>query len=138
MEEFIYNLNSKNIIDTSYFTDNKISGLSNFSKALIFIIPAAYFLYKYFYKNERKEFKSLNEVSNHINEQEKSSALSSIVQGIIFILFGIRLFFFYYPSKSEISLGILIKYLQKKNILTDDFYNVIKKLKPEGMERFGE
>ena len=89
MEEFIYNLNSKNIISTSYFTDNKISGLSNFSKALIFIIPAAYFLYKYFFKNERKEFKSLNEVSNHINEQEKSSAFSSIVQGIIFILFSL-------------------------------------------------
>ena len=114
MEQFIYNLNSVDVIQPAYFTDNKILGLSNLMKAIITILPAVYFLYKFYYKKENKIFKSVNEVSNYINEQEKNSAISSVIQGIMLFFFGIKLFFFYFPSKSEISLGILIKYLQKK------------------------
>lgn len=137
MEQFIYNLNSVDVIQPAYFTDNKILGLSNLMKAIITILPAVYFLYKFYYKKENKIFKSVNEVSNYINEQEKNSAISSVIQGIMLFFFGIKLFFFYFPSKSEISLGILIKYLQKKKIISDDFYEILKKLKPEGMSKYG-
>lgn len=137
MEQFIYNLNSVDVIQPAYFTDNKILGLSNLMKAIITILPAVYFLYKFYYKKENKNFKSVNEVSNYINEQEKNSAISSVIQGIMLFFFGIKLFFFYFPSKSEISLGILIKYLQTKKIISDDFYEILKKLKPEGMSKYG-
>ena len=137
MEQFIYNLNSVDVIQPAYFTDNKILGLSNLMKAIITILPAVYFLYKFYYKKESKNFKSVNEVSNYINEQEKNSAISSVIQGIMLFFFGIKLFFFYFPSKSEISLGILIKYLQTKKIISDDFYEILKKLKPEGMSKYG-
>ena len=137
MEQFIYNLNSVDVIQPVYFTDNKILGLSNLMKAIITILPAVYFLYKFYYKKENKNFKSVNEVSNYINEQEKTSAISSVIQGIILFFFGIKLFFFYFPTKSEISLGILIKYLQNKKIISDDFYKILKKLKPEGMSKYG-
>ena len=137
MEQFIYNLNSVDVIQPAYFTDNKILGLSNLIKAIITILPAVYFLYKFYYKKENKNFKSVNEVSNYINEQEKNSAISSVIQGIMLFFFGIKLFFFYFPTKSEISLGILIKYLQNKKIISDDFYEILKKLKPEGMSKYG-
>jgi len=137
MEQFIYNLNSVDVIQPAYFTDNKILGLSNLMKAIITILPAVYFLYKFYYKKENKNFKSVNEVSNYINEQEKNSAISSVIQGIMLFFFGIKLFFFYFPTKSEISLGILIKYLQNKKIISDDFYEILKKLKPEGMSKYG-
>ena len=137
MEEFIYNLNTKNVVTTPFLSENKINGISNFIKALVFIIPGIYFLYKYYYKSERKEFTSFEEVNSYVNETEKTSAISQVIQGIIFIILAIRLFYFYHPSNSQISLGLLIKYLQRKKVISEDFYQVIKKLKPEGMSKFG-
>ena len=138
MEEFIYNLNSDGIVNTPIFPENKIKGITNFLKALLFLIPPIYFMYKIYFKKEKKDFKSINEINDYINEKEKSSAVSKIIQGIVFIIFGIRLYFFFKPNKSQISLGILIKYLQKKNIISDSFYKILKKLKPEGMSKYGE
>jgi hypothetical protein len=138
MEEFIYNLNSDGIVNTPIIPENKIKGITNFLKALLFLIPPIYFMYKIYFKKEKKDFKSINEINDYINEKEKSSAVSKIIQGIVFIIFGIRLYFFFKPDKSQISLGILIKYLQKKNIISDSFYKILKKLKPEGMSKYGE
>ena len=138
MEEFIYNLNSDGIVNTPIIPENKIKGITNFLKALLFLIPPIYFMYKIYFKKEKKDFKSINEINDYINEKEKSSAVSKIIQGIVFIIFGIRLYFFFKPDKSQISLGILIKYLQKKNIIYDNFYKILKKLKPEGMSKYGE
>ena len=138
MEEFIYNLNSDGIVNTPIIPENKIKGITNFLKALLFLIPPIYFMYKIYFKKEKKDFKSINEINDYINEKEKSSAVSKIIQGIVFIIFGIRLYFFFKPDKSQISLGILIKYLQKKNIISDSFYKILIKLKPEGMSKYGE
>ena len=138
MEEFIYNLNTSNAIKTPFLAENKINGLTNYVKALIFLIPALIFLYKYYFNNEKKEFTTIDEVNNYINEKEKSSAISQVIQAVIFILLGIRLYYFFSPNNSQISLGLLIKYLQKKNVISDDFYSVLKKLKPEGMSKYGD
>ncbi len=138
MEEFIYNLNTEGVVQTPIISENKMNGVISFIKALLFIIPAVIFLYKFYYKKERKNLKSIEEINIHINAEDKSLAVSQIIQGIVFIFIGIRLYFFFKPDRSQISLGILIKYLQKKKIITNDFYEVLKKLKPDGMSKYGE
>lgn len=138
MEEFIYNLHTDGVIRTPIISENKINGITNFIKALIFIIPAAMFLYKFYYRKERTDLKSIKEINDHINQEFKDTAVTKIIQGIIFILIGIRLFYFFKPDRSQITLGLLIKYLQKKKIISDDFYTILKKLKPEGMSKYGE
>jgi len=137
MEEFIYNLNTYGNIKASSISENKINGLSSFIKALLFIIPAFYFLYKSLYKKKKKKFNSFDEINEYINNEEHSSAITQIIQGFVFIVLGIRLYFYFKPDNSQISLGLLIKYLQKKNIITDAFYNILKKFRPDGMSDYG-
>jgi hypothetical protein len=136
MQKFIAHLNTSGIIQTSMMSENKIKGITNFIKALIFIIPALYLLYKIYFKKEKKDFKSFDEINDYFNEKAKSSVISKIIQGIIFIIFGIRLYFFFKPNNSQITLGILIKYLQKMYIISPEFYKILKKLKPDGMSNY--
>ena len=133
MEEYINKLNSKNGIKIPILSENKILSLTNIITAIAAIIPALYF----FKTNKKKNYKSIEEVNDYINKKEKSSNISNIIKGIVLILVGIRLWFFYIPNKTQISLGILIKYLRIQEIISDEFYDILKKLKPDNMSRFG-
>jgi cytochrome b subunit of formate dehydrogenase len=134
MEEYINKLNSKNGIKIPILSESKILSITNFFTALATLIPALYF----FKNNVKKDFKTLKEVNEYINKKERTSAMSKFIKGIVLIFVAIRLWFFFVPNKTQISLGILIKYLFHSNIITNEFYAILKKIKPDNMSKFGD
>ena len=59
-----------------------------------------------------------------------------LAQALMFVVLGVRLYYMYRPTNSELSLAILIKYLYKKNVLGDDIYQFLKNFKPHRIESF--
>lgn len=133
VEDFVYNLNNNNIIKFEKLTENKRDGISNFIKAIFFIVPALFFFFNYYIRKQKKKFNNIDEVSDYINTQEVLKSISSVIQGFLFIYFGMQLYYYYIPNNTQKSLALLIKYLSKKKILTKDFMQILKRLKPEGL-----
>lgn len=138
IENFIFNLKTSNLITPSNISVNQMDGIITLIQAIVFIIPAIFYFYNYIKIKKRTKFNNINDVEKYINRSEFLKALNFFCQGLMYIFLGIRLYYFFKPSNSQVTVGILIKYLQKKKIISDEFYNVIKKLKPEGMKQFGE
>lgn len=138
IENFIYNLNTSNILIPGKFTTNQLDGITTLIQALVFIVPAIFYLYNYYRIKKRVKFNNLDDVEKYINNIEFFKTMSFLFQGLVYIYLGIRLYYFFKPSNSQITIGLLIKYLQKKKIISDEFYKIIKRLKPEGMSTFGE
>lgn len=136
VENFIYYLNTNNLVKTPKFTENQVDAIFNFIKAIVILVPAFLFLYKYLIKEDKLQFNNINDVSDYANREQMKKTTSSLIQGITFILLGIQLYFFFKPNNSQLTLGLLIKYLQKKKIITNEFYKIIKRLKPQGISTF--
>ena len=133
VEDFVYNLNNNNIIKFEKLTENKRDGISNFIKAIFFIVPALLFFFNYYVRKQKKKFNNIEEINEHINKQEVLKSMSNMIQGFLFIYFGMQLYYYYIPNNTQKSLALLIKYLSKKKILTNDFIQILKRLKPEGL-----
>ena len=138
IENFIYNLNTSNLLIPGKFTTNQLDGITTLIQALVFIVPAIFYFYNYYRIKKRVKFNDLNDIEKYINNAEFFKTMSFLFQGLVYIYLAIRLYYFFKPSNSQITIGILIKYLQKKKIISDEFYKIIKRLKPEGMNTFGE
>lgn len=136
VENFIYYLNTNNLVKTPKFTENQVDAIFNFIKAIVILIPVFLFLYKYLIKEKKLEFNNINDVSDYANREQMKKTTSSLIQGITFIILGIQLYFFFKPNNTQLTLGLLIKYLQKKKILTNEFYKIIKRLKPQGISTY--
>ena len=104
-------------------------------KALIFAIPAIWLLYK-IYTDKYEKSDDFNQYQEKIISQKKFSNFMKLGQALMFIFLGIRLYYMYRPTNSELSLAILIKYLHRKNILGDDIYQFLKTFKPHRIEAF--
>jgi hypothetical protein len=135
LQSFVYNLQLSNNLKPGFLTEIKFNVLTNFMKALIFAVPAIWMLYK-IYNNKYDKADSFNEYQEKVIEQKKFTNYSQIAQAIMFIFLGIRLYYLYRPTNSELSLAILIKYLHKKNVLGDDIYQFLKNFKPHRIEAF--
>ena len=135
LQSFVYNLQLSNNLKPGFLTEIKFNVLTNFMKALIFAIPAIWILYT-IYTDKYKRSSDFNEYQENIISQKKFSNYMKLAQAIMFIFLGIRLYYLYRPTNSEISLAILIKYLHKKNILGDDIYKFLKNFKPHRIEAF--
>lgn len=138
IENFMYELNTNNFLVPGKFTTNQLDGIITLVQALAFFLPAAIYLYNYFRIRKRTKFNNLNDVEIYINKYELFKSLGYLFQGCVYLYLGIRLYYFFKPSNSQITIGLLIKYLQKKKIISDEFYQIIKRLKPDGMHHFGE
>lgn len=136
IENFIYSINTNNLVITPKYTENQIDAITNFIKAIAIILPPIYILYKYFYKKEKKTFTSLDDVSDHVNNQVLTDAIAKIIQGLTFLFFAVKLYYFFKPNNTQLTLALLIKYFQKKKIITQEFYEIIKRLKPQGISNY--
>jgi len=133
MEQFIYNLKISEKIKPNVFNEIHFKVIVNFFKALVFIIPACYFIYKLHLDDKPEDFLEYHE---KLIEKKKTQYYIQIIQGVVFILLSIRYFFFYKPTNSELSTSILIKYLKKKNILSQEIYNILKNYKPYNITNY--
>tara|TARA_B100001093_G_scaffold479882_1_gene509289 strand:- start:220 stop:648 length:429 start_codon:yes stop_codon:yes gene_type:complete len=133
IENLIYNLNQKSIISTPNLFENQYKGLIQLVKGLVFILPSLYFLYKYHFANQRKSFKDINDIADYINEYELFKTFSTICQGISFLVIGYFVFYHYKANNNQKTLALLIKYLQTKKIISSDFFDIIKIMKPDGL-----
>ena len=79
---------------------------------------------------------NFDEYQKKVIEEKKNSQYIKIIQGVLFILIAIRLYFFYKPTNTELSLSILIKYLLKKSIITPELYAILKQFKPHNIESY--
>ena len=59
-----------------------------------------------------------------------------VSQGLFFIFWGVKLWFFFKPSSTEMSLALLIEYFRKKGDISEDFYKILKKFKPNNIEKY--
>ena len=119
---FIYNLKS--------ISENKTDGIINLIKSFVFIIPSLFYLYKFYIKKKKKKFKNIDDINDYINKQEKSNAFSGLIQGIVFIIIAIKMYYFFKPNNLQITVALLIKELKKLNIINNNFYSILKKYKP--------
>jgi hypothetical protein len=135
VQKFVFNLkdNYTNLIDLRGISENKIEGIIQFGKSLLFILPALFFFFKYTILKKRIKVENIEEVQEHLNNKQKKYYKSQIIQGIIFVFLGIRLYYYFKPNNTQISLALLIKYLKEKNVLDENFYSIIKNFKPENI-----
>jgi len=134
MEEFIYNLKLSSGLKPSSFKEIHFSIFTNIIKALIFILPSLYVLNKLISGSEVSP--NFDHYQKKIIEEKKSGQYINIIQGILFIIIAIRLFYFYKPTNTELSMAILIKYLFKKNIITPELYELLKQFKPHNIKSY--
>ena len=134
MDEFIYNLKLSNTMKPNTLKEIHYEVITSLLKGLMFIIPAIYALY-FLFKSPPTST-DVDDLQNKINHEKKRTNYLGIVNGIIFIITAIRLFYFYTPTNSELSLALLIKYLNKKNILSPEFYQILKNFKPHNIDSF--
>jgi hypothetical protein len=135
VQKFVFSLkdNYTNLIDLRGISENKFDGIIQFCKSLLFIFPALFFFFKYTILKKRIKVENIEDVQEHLNNKQKNYYRSQIIQGIIFILLGIRLYYYFKPNNTQISLALLIKYLKEKNLLDENFYSIIKNFKPENI-----
>lgn len=132
MDEFIYNLKLSNTMKPNSIKEIHYEIITSLVKGIMFILPAIYALYLLFKQPPSSE--SVEDLQNRIIEEKKKANYISIINGIIFFIIAIRLLYFYTPTNSELSLALLIKYLNKKNIITPEFYQILKNFKPHNIE----
>ena len=127
---------SKLIYNLQSISENKVDGIINLIKSLIFILPALFFLYKFYIKKQKKQFKNIDDINDYINKKEKSSAFSEIIQGIVFIIIGIKIYYFFKPNNLQITVALLIKELKKLKIINNDLYSLLRKYRPSNISLY--
>mgnify|MGYP006422739597 CR=1 FL=1 len=120
------------------FSEKSLKALTHVFNALIYLLPLILFLYyRYFKKNDG--FEIITSIEN-IQQLEKKRYYNNILKGVglavVSIIFAVRIYWFYTPSNSEISLAIIINYLRNNKVLDEKIYEVIKQYKPDNIGNF--
>ena len=129
----------ENYIDIDpLLSEKSYKAITYIFQALVYLSPLFIFLYYYYYEN-----KDGSEVINSIDDIKKLekkryyyNIIKGIIQAFIYILFAIRIYWFYSPNNSQISLAILINYLKNNKILDDKIYQILKQYKPDNIGDF--
>jgi len=120
------------------FSQKAVKAATHVFNALVYLSPLILFLYYYYYKKS-EGYEIVNSVED-VQKLEKKRYYYNILKGIglasVSILFAIRIYWFYAPNNSEISLAILINYLKNNNILDEKIYKVLKQYKPDNIGNF--
>lgn len=120
------------------FSEKSIKAFNYIFNALVYLSPLLIFLYYYYYKKSDG-----SEVINNIEDiqkLEKKRYYYNILKGvglaIVYILFAIRVYWFYAPNNSEITLAILINYLKNNKVLDEKIMKVLSLYKPDNIGKF--
>ena len=136
VDNLIFDINSNNLIKSKKFSERQIRGLIFYLRSMILIIPSLFFLHKHFIKKKKVEFTDFKQISDYTNKNSLRKGIFKILQGIFFIFLASFFFFFYRPNNNELTIFLLIEYLKRKKILTDDFNKIIEILKPDKISRY--
>lgn len=82
----------------------------------------------------KKKVMTNEEISTKLAKTVFYSRLNMIVSGSLLIYNAISLYFLYKPSNTETSLAVLIQYLRKTGIITENIYTALKKFKPHRVQ----
>lgn len=74
------------------------------------------------------------ELSKRITKSIFYTRLNMIVSGGLLIFNAYSLIFMYKPSNTETSLAVLIKYLRKNGVISENIYTALKKFKPHRVQ----
>lgn len=121
-----------------FFSEKGSKAITMVFQALIYLSPLIIFLYyKFFKKTEGYEkINSIEDVQELEKKRYRINIIKGIIQAVIFILLAIRVYWYYAPNNSQISLAVLINYLKNNNILDDKIYNILKQYKPDNIGNF--
>ena len=125
-------LGFEEINNTYYLVEKGSEFILDIILTILYFIPFiiyAFFNNSHFLKSSWYP-ENIDEVKNYIIQEKKSTALLSLIQGIVIIIITIKKFYYYKANADEISLGILLKYLKNKNILDEDVYKILKQFRP--------
>lgn len=120
------------------FSEKSLKALTQVFNALVYLSPLILFLYyRYFKKNDGFEvITSIEDVQKLEKKRYYYNILKGVGLAVVSILFAIRIYWFYAPNNSEISLAILINYLRNNKVLDEKIYQVIKQYKPDNIGDF--
>ena len=120
------------------FKENTFKALTYLFQALIYLAPLLIFLYYYYYKGTkgRDTIKTIKDVERLEKNRYKYKIINGILMAGLYILFAIRVKWYYQPSNSEISMAVLINYLKNNLILDNKIYEVLKQYKPDRVGKF--
>ena len=120
------------------FSEKSLKALTQVFNALVYLSPLILFLYyRYFKKNDGFEvITSVEDVQKLEKKRYYYNILKGVGLAVVSILFAIRIYWFYAPNNSEISLAILINYLKNNNVLDEKIYQVIRQYKPDNIGDF--
>ena len=113
------------------FFHYQLMALKNISKGLFFIVPPVYFYYNLNMKTINT--RSFGDVNNYLNQTKKTNNLMIFLKGLWFFLFGLYLWFFFRPNKTQETLNLLIIELLKNNVLSETFKETYNQLNPAQM-----
>lgn len=120
------------------FSEKSLKALTQVFNALVYLSPLILFLYyRYFKKNDGFEvITSVEDVQKLEKKRYYYNILKGVGLAVVSILFAIRIYWFYAPNNSEISLAILINYLRNNKVLDEKIYQVIRQYKPDNIGDF--
>lgn len=120
------------------FKENTWKAFTYLFQALVYLAPLIIFLYYYFYKGTygRDKLNTVEDVERLEKRRYKYRIINGVFMAGLYILFAIRVHWYYQPSNSEISMAVLINYLKNNLILDNKIYEVLKQYKPDRVGNF--
>tara|TARA_B100001248_G_C27318442_1_gene425557 strand:+ start:56 stop:481 length:426 start_codon:yes stop_codon:yes gene_type:complete len=123
-----------------FFSEKGIKALNHIFNALVNLSPLLIFLYYYYFKKHDGSA-VINSVDD-VQKLEKKRYYMSIIKGVglalLYFLFAIRVYWYYAPNNTEVTLAILINYLRNNEILDENIYEILRLYKPENISQFVE
>lgn len=122
------------------FSEKGLKAITYIFNALVYLSPLLIFLYYYYFKNSdgSEVITSIEDVQKLENKRYYYNIVKGVGLAFVYFLFAIRVYWFYAPNDSQITLAILINYLKNNNILDEKIYQVIKQYKPDNIQNFVE
>ena len=122
------------LINEPFISEKGYKAINLLFKAFFYLSPLfIYLFYKYKGKKTRKKIKSIEDIEKLEEDRYNNSIVMGVINAMLFIFLAIRIYWFYKPTNSEISLQILINYLKNNNILDIDIIKILNKYKPDNV-----
>lgn len=103
-------------------------GRMNMAMGFVSVLFGCYLVSKEYF---RKPSTNMDELNERIHKVRRTQIMSDMFSGAMLVYTGYGLVNTYIPSNNEVSVAILVQYLQKKGIIDDDrLMDVLKDLKP--------
>jgi hypothetical protein len=78
----------------------------------------------------------MSQENKPVDRVRRTQILSKIIASLMLLYTGFELIFLYKPTNSELSLEMLIKYLNGKGVIEDDMFSFLQKFKPHKIDNF--